>query len=365
MFVTDTTFDTNSHCTSFPRPPPSSRFATNPPQVVSPVLPLDIAGYSPAVSSQSLSPANATAAIGFNCWSNSVNEATDQAPLRKMSRRGSHTANMLRPTAKIVQAVQQQADGLRRLSDPTLNSNRISNQGPAAAQQVRPMGASAVQAHSVQFGAPQPRTNFARAHAFGQQATTHSTHSTVSSMDLMMPSNFSAHAQGNISSNAPAHSLFNSSSHHTSHTAAAGDLLTMSRRALDPSRPIDQKKRTASDDSNGQTINSNTNMIGGSSQTAGQYFTGPLHAPHQGHVRGYNSMDMSDLSYHQQPSFLNALSPATTEPTALSTDGSSGSTSASCAMGGIYNTEENDESYQHHRTTRRCRRSDSFEMMDS
>mmetsp|Transcript_9380 Transcript_9380/g.20188 ORF Transcript_9380/g.20188 Transcript_9380/m.20188 type:complete len:256 (+) Transcript_9380:151-918(+) len=189
--------------------------------------------------------------------------------------------------------------------------------------------------------------------------------SLASSMDLMTPQGIAPppQAQGLYTSHSH---LFKSSSHHTSYSAAAGDLLTMSRRAFNPDQQSDQKKRhaAAADWNDGQTnVNANSNYFGIVPLPDGNKFNGDCKScqnQEQGTFHPWHSMDMSDPK--QSPLFNTQSHHETALFVApVSTDGS---TSTSSTMGGMSPSAGNDDLYQCHRTTRRCRRSDSFEMMD-
>eukprot|EP00804_Cyclotella_cryptica_P011257 CCRYP_007746-RA/>CCRYP_007746-RA protein AED:0.21 eAED:0.21 QI:762/1/1/1/0/0/3/2274/272 len=202
-----------------------------------------------------------------------------------------------------------------------------------------------------------------QAHSFGQMSASslqqpRSHHSVLSSMDLMLPSTFSKQpsAANNLSSFGRGYP-FQSSSHHTSHTAAAGDLLSMSHRSMEASSNNSKeqtKKRTAS-------YSGRSHMESMMMTTQSNYFITPQQ---QQNVFSWNATTAAPGSHHLPPS-NNAVSRLSTGASQLS----SSSTIAS-ASGSWYSQQqgqqdsENDESYQHHRTIRQCRRSDSFEMMD-
>ncbi len=182
----------------------------------------------------------------------------------------------------------------------------------------------------------------------------------ASSMDLMTPHGFAPQPQSQGFSSSHSH-LFKSSSHHTSYSAAAGDLLTMSRRAFDPVQQSDQKKRNAetTDGNDGQTnVTAYCHHFGIVPQPGGNKFNGDCNSgqnQQNGNFRKLQSMVMNDP---KQPPLFNIQShnETTLNAAPVSTDGSTSTTSTTA--GG------NEDSCQYHRTIRRCRRSDSFEMMD-
>ncbi|KAL9181480.1 hypothetical protein ACHAXT_010285 [Thalassiosira profunda] len=225
------------------------------------------------------------------------------------------------------------------------------------------------QAPAVQANGPLPSTNsmqWQHTPSPGHQ-TSHTAanrhHSFSSSMELMTatgpsrpvgaPSDFQNH-------------LFRSSSHHTSHTAAAGDLLTMSRRALDPppSNPAGggAKKRSSygNDSCTGQSAFGGMDQTisqpaGQSQQMQGTTFGQPAQQQHfraqqsGDHAMGQQTEGMFPNGGHQgTPAHQNQAIPAFRTYVSSSTVGSEG---------------DNDDSHQHHRSVRRCRRSDSFEMI--
>ena len=146
--------------------------------------------------------------------------------------------------------------------------------------------------------------------------------------------------------------LFKSSSHRTSHTAAAGDLLTMSHRALDPPPQqsssngliVGTKKRSSTGSSDFNFVNRRTSS-GGSHQQQQQHYinTTPQHSSIMqvgvGDAKFPNNNDMNQdtTSAVKNTAYVSAST-----------------------MGG--DDAYNDDS--EHRTIRQCRRSDSFEMMD-
>mmetsp|Transcript_40385 Transcript_40385/g.84493 ORF Transcript_40385/g.84493 Transcript_40385/m.84493 type:complete len:285 (+) Transcript_40385:1-855(+) len=282
-----------------------------------------------------------------------------------MRRRGSHSANMLKPTVAVVQEQQQQRhsdDGeTRRASDPIfpgMVNGRVSPfQRPPQAQHAQPAAAAPPRndMRSMQW---QPQTQHQS--ALGQQVSNR--HSFASSMDLMStytpPSSWISTSQP-IQSN-----LFTSSSHHTSHTAAAGDLLTMSRRAFDPPQPkpnqnnIFAKKRSAAESNGNNTsqINfTNTNGNGSNPQLIGQNHTTAAH-PRQQVNAPQHSITFDQIRVPAQ----NIQGGFYLNNNSSSTFGAAGKVSSST----VDTMADSEDSHQHHRTIRRCRRSDSFEMME-
>lgn len=249
-------------------------------------------------------------------------------------RRGSHSSNMLRPSVSIIQS-QHNADGSerRRISLPTPNL-------------LQGMG-SYHQNGGISMAAPQQQAGVhPNVQQLRQQQPQSQVHSVASAMDLISSSSQIGQSNGNRFPPQHQNNLFQSSSHHTSHTAAAGDLLSMSRRALDPptinQNSLGGKKRssTMTDDPDGNDVNMN-----------GSTFNGPQH----------DNLHQS-AGAHQ----VTTATPAETSPFHLNGFSVTGttklynnvSTSTFASQGGM------DESYQQHRTIRRCQRSDSFEMMD-
>mmetsp|Transcript_13464 Transcript_13464/g.29242 ORF Transcript_13464/g.29242 Transcript_13464/m.29242 type:complete len:278 (+) Transcript_13464:178-1011(+) len=275
-----------------------------------------------------------------------------------MRRRGSYSANMLKPTVAVVQGGQRQEQSgasIRRTSEPSFRG--MNNGGFATNQQ--PPQASAGHAQNVPSAAAQPQNNMQWQHGLGQQANTRH-HSFASSMDLISHTASTSIANRNVTAQPLHDNLFKSSSHHTSHTVAAGDLLTMSRRALDPPPPNQSnfitKKRSATkadatgDSNTGQSNDSMSINGSGSNSTRGQHFmnnSNPqkpiMHAPQ------HKVLDQMGGAFpnNQATSFLTR--PASTNSISSSTLGTMG---------------EKEESYQEHRTIRQCRRSNSFEMME-
>lgn len=205
-------------------------------------------------------------------------------------------------------------------------------------------------------------------------------HSYVSAMDLITTtaSTASNHAKMTFGTFQPLQSqLFSSSSHHTSHAAAAGDLLTMNRRALDPQQPVGQgngiiKRRLEDNEDGSVSVGQPQNLEGGmerqmvevancqnadqstflgmdrnNSQSTGQRasaIAGQHHAPQ--HIEVFRD-SQGKAFFHDKASPKDPETPLF---------GVLAKTSSKVGAAG-------DRAYQHHRTIRRCRRSDSFEMM--
>lgn len=248
---------------------------------------------------------------------------------------------------------------MRRSSEPNIPRGMI-NGGFASRQQ--PPQAPVGQAQNIQAVAPQPQNNMQWRHqqqqAFGQQASTRH-HSFAYSMDLISPTTSTSHTNGTSSTLQPVQShLFRSSSHHTSHTAAAGDLLTMSRRALEPSPPNQHylRKRSSTDANGSNTSQSNGMIMNGSnSQILGQHHASATNPQQQAHVPQHlQSMEQ-----------VGGLFPNTQDKSSFGNQASAAfQTTASVSSSTVGTAGDNDESHQHHRTIRRCRRSDSSEMME-
>ncbi|KAL3822368.1 hypothetical protein ACHAXA_001745 [Cyclostephanos tholiformis] len=189
--------------------------------------------------------------------------------------------------------------------------------------------ASTGQGQSVQYVSAQAQHNFQRSDIRH--------YSFASSMDLISSTHASATAHVNeyqSPQSQPLHSgLFLSSSHHTSHTAAAGDLLTMSRRALEPLQLNSfTKKRSFT-----------TTAEAAATDNAGELnFIRSYSVPTQGLYNPLNPTQQL-IQQHIHPSeHGNPI-----EKKELLIPNQSPSTS-----------------HQEHRTIRRCLRSDSFEMME-
>lgn len=241
-------------------------------------------------------------------------------------RRGcSNPADMPKPN---VQQQQQQPSvaGNRRTSEPGSFRRGIDNVGFTDSQQWQQ--ASAGQGQNIPFAAAQPLNNMQwqsqhqQQRFLGQPANTRH-HSYTASMDLM-----SHTASTSVANQSTANILFKSSSHRTAHTSVAGDLLTMSRRALNPPPPnqriVTSKKRNSMSVHHFIT-NSNPQQP-------------HIHAPQ--HTQGFPN--------DQRTSFFNGQeSKNSTSPSTL----------------GIVMADKK-ESCQEHRTIRQCRRSNSFEMME-
>jgi hypothetical protein len=144
--------------------------------------------------------------------------------------------------------------------------------------------------------------------------------------------------------------LFKSSSHRTSHTAAAGDLLTMSHRALDP--PPQQsnsnglnKKRPSTGSSDFNFVNRRTSS-GGNQQQQQQHYINTTPQQHSSIMQ----IGVGDTTFPNN----NDMNQDTTSAVK-----NTASVSASTMGDDAYNNDDSE-----HRTIRQCRRSDSFEMMD-
>lgn len=145
--------------------------------------------------------------------------------------------------------------------------------------------------------------------------------------------------------------LFKSSSHRTSHTAVAGDLLTMSHRALDPPQQSNYSnglvitKKRSSTCSNDFNFGNRRNNSGESQQQQQQQHyinTTPQHSSIMQVGVGDTFPNNNDMNQ----------------------DTTSAVKNTACVSA---STMEDDDAYNNdseHRTIRQCRRSDSFEMME-
>ena len=254
--------------------------------------------------------------------------------MSRPQRRGSHSSNMLKPSVTIVQSQHSDDGSERRLSLPhNFMIGETSRQnGTSMAPQQKQQKQSGY-THQAPY-AQQPQ----------QQHSNTQVRSVASAMDLMSTSSL----PGTTFFQPPQQTnLFKSSSHHTSHTAAAGDLLSMSRRAFEPpsdlQKSVGGKKRSS-------TMTENPGI---DANMDGMSCVGPQ----SNGTQQQNNMQMqhdvfatpTDTStFHNNGS--NSI--ATTKLCNIV------STSTFASQGGA------DDSYQQHRTIRRCQRSDSFEMME-
>jgi hypothetical protein len=269
-----------------------------------------------------------------------------------MLRRGSHSAKKLRPTVAALQGEKnEQSDisGIRRTNEPSIHQS-TNGQG-----------------QNVQHVPAQPQHHIHWKHQ-QDESSAHQTdtrhYSFASSMDLISSTAASvAHANGNsyqpTQSQQLENDLFKSSSHHTSHTAAAGDLLTMSHRALDPTAPNKMifftKKRSVT------TADTTDNA------SQRNFKNGPARSfsvPAQGLSNLMNPLQQQ----HQHQLYMHApqhSNPLEQKGVFFPNQSRSGSSSVEWASSSIvHDLGGVDESHQEHRTIRRCRRSDSFEMME-
>jgi len=238
---------------------------------------------------------------------------------------------MLRPSVTVVQSQHNEDGSERRLSLPSnLMMHGVSNQnGSRMAPQQQQPGYHFV-------GAPQAQS------MQQQQYATTQVRSVVSSMDLISASSLPGQFNGTFSPPPQQKkNFFKSSSHHTSHTAAAGDLLSMSRRALEPpsshQNSLGGKKRssTISEDPGNDANMYGTNFVG----------------QHQNNNGAHH--DVSATPTETSLFYNYAFNSSAT--TKLCNNVSS---STFASQGGA------DESYQQHRTIRRCLRADNSEMME-
>jgi len=269
---------------------------------------------------------------------------------------------MLAPTLQGEQHEQSDITGVRRTNEPSLH--RSMTNGDVGAHQQSTNNASTGQGLNVQYVAAQPQHNIYRKyqqHESSAHQTDNRHYSFASSMDLISSTTASTvNANGNsyqsTQSQPLQNDLFKSSSHHTSHTAAAGDLLTMSRRALDPPAPnqmisFTKKRSAAMADANDNASQFNLK------ECPVRSFSDPT----QGLDNVMNTLQQQQQHMHapqhcnpleQKGAFFSNQSPLASSSVAWV------SSSIAHDLGGI------GELHQEHRAIRRCRRSDSFEMME-
>ena len=270
-----------------------------------------------------------------------------------MLRRGSHSAKMLTPTVAALPGEkneQTNITGVRRANELSIHHNATNGQG-----------------QNVQHVPAQPQHHIYWKHqqdASSANQTDIRHYSFASSMDLISSTAASvAYAHGNsyqpTQSQPLQNDLFKSSSHHTSHTAAAGDLLTMSRRALDPPalKQMDffTKKRSVTM----ADATDNSSQLNFKKSPARSYSV-----PAQGLSNLLNPLQQQNQYqlYMHAPQHINPLEPKGVFFPNQSRSGSSSVEQASSSM--VHDLGGVDESHQEHRTIRRCCRSDSFEMME-
>lgn len=253
---------------------------------------------------------------------------------RPRQRRGSHSSNMLKPSVTIVQSQHSDDGSERRLILP--HNFMI---GETSRQNGTSMAPQQKQQKQSGYTHQAPHAQQSQ-----QQHSNIQVRSVASAMDLMSTSSL----PGTTFFQPPQQTnLFKSSSHHTSHTAAAGDLLSMSRRAFEPpsdlQKSVGGKKRSSTMTEN---PGNDVNMDG----------MGCV-APQTNGTQQQNNMQM------QHDVFAT--------PTDTSTFHNNGSNSiATTKLCNIVSTSTfatqggADDSYQQHRTIRRCQRPDSFEMME-
>ena len=282
-----------------------------------------------------------------------ITRSSSEKIIAPMLRSGSLSAKMLTPTVAALQGEKnEQTDfaGIRRTNEPSIHQNMTNGQG-----------------QNVQHVPAQPQHHIywkLQQDASSAHQTDIRHYSFASSMDLISSTAASvAYAHGN--SYQPTHSqplqndLFKSSSHHTSHTAAAGDLLTMSRRALDPPAPnqVDffTKKRSVTM----ADARDNSSQLNFKNSPARSYSV-----PAQGLSNLLNPLQQQNQYqlYMHAPQHINPLEQKGVFFPNQSRSGSSSVERASSSM--VHDLGGVDESHQEHRTIRRCRRSDSFEMME-
>lgn len=251
-------------------------------------------------------------------------------------RRGSCSADMLEST------INELHDGSDKPMHQPINHEAMSmDESVVPANNVRgrahqqfahhPFVATAQQQQHMQLGvASSQQQSFAQIPAASAQQPKLQ-HSILSSMDLMVPSSFSRPHTTTENKNAT-FSMFKSSSHHTSHTAAAGDLLSMSRSIDTTSVRASEKKRTAS--------------YGGQS-----YRDTIMQGANNGSQFGVQQQNNTAT-----PAMWSLPTPTTNNIVNQVTGGSFSSASQQL--------QGNEESYQNQMAKRRCRRADSFEMMD-
>ena len=301
---------------------------------------------------------------------------------------------MLTPTIELRQGQQQQQPvstsqhSLRRVSCETIippSGSGMINGAFVNRQQSAPQAPAVGQPRApIMQWQHQPQ----RPQGFGQTPQHHqmaTRHSFASSMDLISPA-VAASAPNNTNTSffqkyqPQQNHLFKSSSHHTSHTAAAGDLLTMSRKALHPP-PLNHsltKKRSSTDvDMTAVAVGSGssasrhpfpfTNLNRSNSQPSNAMQFKPQHQQvvntQQGNVPQHMMMPPMDPQGVQMVGGSFPMSPQQQDYKAPPLFGTTQSV-ANISMSTIVTTsgDNSDESYSQHRARRICRRSDSFEM---
>lgn len=280
-------------------------------------------------------------------------------------RRGSYSADMLASTINEINDgdgdKQMALNGTSAASIPAYNHSHAPQQPhpfaaiPPQQQSHIPVAQPQAPAPAV-FGIPAPHNHhplYARSlshvppsSAPQQQAPLH--RSALSSMDLSLPSAFSTHSHNSHRVSFDKNSLFMASSHHTSHTAAAGDLLSMSRSTPDTStsNAKEQKKRAASYSGQSDMMMQgiNVNQFGAQQQQQ-PVFSMSVVAPTPGSHQFMHSNQVSAGSL-------------------FSTFSTNASTAGSVYSQPQQQQQEYDGSYQYHINKRTCRRSSSFDMMD-
>eukprot|EP00578_Thalassiosira_sp_NH16_P023380 CAMPEP_0181096406 /NCGR_PEP_ID=MMETSP1071-20121207/11017_1 /TAXON_ID=35127 /ORGANISM="Thalassiosira sp., Strain NH16" /LENGTH=270 /DNA_ID=CAMNT_0023178815 /DNA_START=8 /DNA_END=820 /DNA_ORIENTATION=- len=268
---------------------------------------------------------------------------------------------MLKPTVAVVQGGQHQHEqsgsSIRRTELPIYRQGMINGtthqprQDPAGHVQ-NSESVAALPQNNMQWQHQQQRPSF------GQQTNTrHDYHSFASSMDLISPTTSTSLSHGNATIRPLPNDLFKSSSHHTSHTAAAGDLLTMSRRALDPpppnpSTPLTKKRSSTDADAIGRnTGHFNFTNMNRSHSTGRQQFM-------------YNSnAQQPSANVPQHRSSSEQAGGGLPNPQATSDFSHNGYTNY-VSSSTIGTAGDNEDSRHEHRTIRQCRRENSFEMME-
>ena len=275
-------------------------------------------------------------------------------------RRGSYSVDMLPSTMNEINGNQQTAPVAMCINGANASVPAY-NHSHAHASQPHPFAAAAPQQQQLpqvpaQFGVPhQVQQNPAQRQSFGRppaNSAQHKQHSVLTSMDLVLPSSFSHQPHANQRVSFDKNSLFKSSSHHTSHTAAAGDLLSMSRTrdTESPSGREQMKKRTASygDYSHMDMDASMSNQFGVPQQQQQQRNV---------FLMGTGTPSAAGAQPFHPRSFVSQVSEASIFQ----------NVSSGASVGSVYSHQQQEhdgDSYQHHTNKRRCLRSSSFDMMD-
>jgi len=251
-----------------------------------------------------------------------------ESAINEFHNRETHDCDMQRPT--------RTQETMSVDADNTLNSHSCVVNGVVNAT----VHAGSFPA-SYQHGAPQQQFGHNVSAAASHQTQRQQMQRSVSSaMDLMSSSPFNR--QSSSANNNTMSGMFQLSSHHTSHTAQAGDLLSMSRTMDTPSSAAKEfsKKRTAS--------------------YGGQSFRDTMM---QGGINTYGVLKQQQQQQQQNPSAQAMWTNPYQQTNYITTSQVSiGSVSHHTSVQTPH--QDTAESYENQNSKRRCCRSDSFEMMD-